>query len=135
MPRTKRGIPYTRALRRRLRSAMTPAESRMWLYLRGEQFHGLKFRRQHGIGSFIVDFFCPEKQLAIEIDGDVHSIPQQTRRDEERDAILKETGLRIVRYRNDDVINNINGVLEDLGTITGISTSPNPSLQRRGGKL
>jgi very-short-patch-repair endonuclease len=65
---------------------MTTAENRIWLRLRGQQFYGLKFRRQHGIGSFIVDFFCPEKQVAVEIDGDVHTIPQQASRDVERES-------------------------------------------------
>ncbi|MBX7149162.1 endonuclease domain-containing protein [bacterium] len=93
---------------------MTPAENCLWLKLRIKQFNNLKFRRQHGIGPYIVDFYCPEKSLVIEIDGDVHGLEDQVVKDNFREEYLKKLGLRIIRYCNDDVLNNIDGVMEDL---------------------
>ena len=112
---------------------MTPAENRLWLRLRARQVHSLKFRRQHGIGPYIVDFYCSEKAVVIEVDGDVHGVEDHVLRDQEREKELRSLGLRIIRYTNDDILNNVEGVLEDLShQLLSGSTSPHPSLQRRG---
>ncbi len=112
---------------------MTKAEQLLWSKLRGCQFHSLKFRRQHGIGPYIVDFYCPERLLVIEIDGDVHAQENRKKMDCQREAYLTTLGLNIIRYPNDDVLNNLDGVLQDLeNKIIWESTSPSPSLQRRG---
>ncbi len=100
--------------KRKLRSEMTSAENKLWLRLRGKQLNGLKFRRQHGIGSYIVDFYCPEKRLVIEVDGDVHAYEEQIIKDKEREDYLKALGLQIVRYTNWDILTNMEGVVEDL---------------------
>jgi len=131
--RTKTGKSTNLLLTRHLRSAMTPAESRIWSNLRSKQFQAFKFRRQHGIGPYIVDFFCPQRRLVIEVDGDVHAEPINLKRDADREEYLRSLGLDIVRYRNDDVLNNLDGVIEDLlDKFSKDSTSPSPSLQRRG---
>ncbi len=93
---------------------MTPAENRLWLQLRARQLRDLKFRRQHGIGPYIVDFYCPERRLVIEIDGDVHANEEQMVRDKEREDYLKALGLQIIRYSNGDVLTNLEGIMEDL---------------------
>lgn len=93
---------------------MTSAEKQLWSHLRNRQIEGLKFRRQHGIGPYIVDFFCPERRIVIEVDGDVHAFPQQTRKDAARQTYLESLGLLVVRYANTDVLGNLEGVLEDL---------------------
>ncbi len=111
---------------------MTSAEIRLWSRLRAKQLQGLKFRRQHGIGPYIVDFYCPEKSLVIEVDGDTHADENQVMKDRQRETYLQSLGLRVIRYMNDDVLNNIEGVLEDLYEKLSRSTSPHPSLQRRG---
>ena len=112
---------------------MTPAENRLWLRLRARQFHSLKFRRQHGIGPYIVDFYCSEKAVVIEVDGDVHGVADRMVQDQEREKALRSLGLRIIRYTNDDIMNNVEGVLADLSQrLLSGSTSPHPSLQRRG---
>ncbi len=121
---------------------MTGPEKQLWLKLRLRQFQGLKFRRQHGIGPYIVDFYCPERSLVLEIDGDSHAGAEQIQKDQARDRYLHSLGLHVVRYQNHDVIKNIDGVLEDLlkhitaGSISSHtrkdSTSPSPSLPRRG---
>jgi very-short-patch-repair endonuclease len=112
---------------------MTRAENHLWLRLRHKQIDGIRFRRQHGIGPFIVDFFCPEIALAIEVDGDVHAQADQIVRDQEREAFLRNLGVEVVRFQNNDVLRNIDGVIEKIiGLAAARSTSPNPSLQRRG---
>ena len=93
---------------------MTDPERRLWSKLRARQLHGLKFRRQHGIGPYIVDFYCPEHSLVIEIDGDTHAEVNQIKKDAVRDQYLRSLGLHVVRYRNDDILKNLEGVLDDL---------------------
>src|SRR3989338_3200 len=119
--------------KRKLRSEMTRAENQLWLRLRGRQFGNLKFRRQHGIGSYIVDFYCPERSFVIEVDGDVHAESYQKLKDQEREEDLMSLGAQVVRYTNEEVLCNMDGVLEDLRCrLLSESTSPHPSLQRRG---
>lgn len=114
---------------------MTEPEKRLWAKLRARQVNGFKFRRQHGIGNYIVDFYCPEQGLVIEVDGDSHADAEAVTKDRERDNYLRSIGLTVVRYCNDDVMKNLDGVLEDLQKKVGPdSTSPSPSLRRRGKK-
>jgi very-short-patch-repair endonuclease len=96
---------------------MTGAEARLWSRLRAKQFHGLKFRRQHGIGPYIVDFYCPDRSLIIEVDGDVHAEEYRIKKDRQRAAYLHALGLQVIRYTNDDILTNLDGVLEDLETV------------------
>ena len=133
MRRTTRGQADHLDLKRRLRSDMTGPEIRLWSRLRARQLQGLKFRRQHGIGAYIVDFYCPEQSLVIEIDGDSHADAAQIVKDKQREKYLQSLGLRVIRYINDDVVKNLDGVLEGLAErLSSGSTSPRPSLRRRG---
>ena len=80
-----------------------------------------------------MDFYCPERSTVIEVDGDIHVVEGQIIKDRQREAFLQSLGLRVVRYMNDDVLHNLDGVLEDLDRrLSSESTSPHPSLQRRG---
>ena len=125
MTRTLIGNANNLDLKRLLRRQMTRAENSLWLRLRAKQFYGLKFRRQHGIGPYIVDFYCPEKAIIIEVDGDVHADEIHIIKDQKREKDLKSLGLSVIRYNNDDVINNFEGVLEDLkNRLLLFSTSP-----------
>ena len=127
MPYKKRGTPAFLPLKRRLRADMTPAEGRLWSALRGRQFHDVKFRRQHGIGPYIVDFYCPERALVVELDGDTHVEAVQQGKDQVRDAYLQSLGLMVVRYWNYEVLQNLDGVLEDLARrLSPDATSPSP---------
>lgn len=103
-----------KARRRHLRKNLTPAEKRLWFRLRDEQLGGLKFRRQYSVGSFVVDFYCVEKKLAIEVDGDSHFGDGSEARDHERDAFIRNFGIRILRFTNDDVYKRIESVLESI---------------------
>ena len=119
--------------RRQLRKNMPNAEVLLWTKIRAKQLLGHKFRRQYSVGDYIVDFYCPERLLVIEIDGDVHAQENRKKMDCQREAYLTTLGLNIIRYPNDEVLNNLDGVLQDLeNKIISESTSPCPSLQRRG---
>ena len=133
MPRATRGQASHLDLKRQLRSNMTGPETRLWSRLRARQLQGLKFRRQHGIGPYIVDFYCPERSLVIEVDGDSHADADQVVKDRQREQYLQSLGLRIIRYINDDILKNLDGVLENLAErLLSKSTSPRPSLRRSG---
>jgi very-short-patch-repair endonuclease len=108
-----------RSFRRDLRANLTPCERLLWARLRGRQLDGFKFRRQHPVGPYIIDFFCAEKDLAIEIDGDSHYVGGQIPRDRERDAYLAQRGIRVLRFTNNDIREEMDGV---LAVITGALT-------------
>jgi very-short-patch-repair endonuclease len=95
---------------RKLRSQQTPLEAILWKRLRAGQLGGYKFRRQHPIGGYIVDFCCEEAKLVVEVDGDSHALQEEY--DENRTMFLKNTGYRVVRITNRDVSKNIDSVLE-----------------------
>ena len=102
--------PKTRKRARELRRELTPIEAILWQRLRSRRLAGLKFRRQHPIGPFITDFYCAERKLVIEIDGDTHA--EQRRYDASRTAWLEKQGIRVIRFNNRDVLNNLPNVLE-----------------------
>jgi len=110
----KSGFRKTILLRRQLRKNTTEAEKIFWSKVARRQFYNLKFRKQHGIGNYIVDFYCSEKKFIVEIDGDTHAENDGRKKDEIRSKYLLSLGYNIVRYNNHDIINNIEGVFEDL---------------------
>lgn len=93
---------------------MTDAESSLWRALRGKQLEGLKFRRQQPIGQFIVDFVCLERKLIIEADGAQHYDAEEKKRDLSRDAWLWEQGFKVLRFADNDILTNMNGVVERI---------------------
>lgn len=105
---------YLKEFRRELRHKLTPAEAVLWTYLQKKQLEGRKFRRQHSIGNFIVDFYCPAEKIAIELDGAAHFTLEGSDADEIRDKWLCDLGVKVLRYENRDVFNNVGAVLEDI---------------------
>lgn len=97
-----------------LRSRMTPAEIILWDKVRNKQILGLRFRRQHPISQFIVDFYCHQARLVIEIDGDIHQLPEVKERDDGRTFELEKFGLKVIRFKNDEVINNLPKVIYEI---------------------
>ena len=95
---------------RDLRSRSTDAEHRMWYFVRSRRLKGYKFVRQYIVGPYIVDFICREKKLIIELDGSQHA--DAVIYDQERTYYLESQGYRVLRFWNNEVLNNINGVLE-----------------------
>ncbi|SKB87238.1 endonuclease domain-containing protein [Daejeonella lutea] len=100
-------VPYLRNRRSTLRNNPTPTEKYLWNYLKGKQLLGRKFRRQQSIGNYIVDFYCASERLVIELDGDVHSQPEQMTYDICRDEFLKKLGFKILRVKNELVYLNL----------------------------
>ena len=101
---------YSKA--RELRQNSTPQEIMLWTLLRNRQYKNYKFRRQYPIGNYIVDFICREKRLIIELDGGQHNEPNNIEYDNERTEFLKSKGYKVIRFWNNDVDNNIEGVFE-----------------------
>ncbi|MBP7203203.1 MAG: endonuclease domain-containing protein [Propionivibrio sp.] len=103
------------AFARANRKTPTPAETTLWQkLLRNRQFHGYKFLRQKPIGPYVADFYCAELKLVLEIDGDIHAA--QEAYDAERTAYLARQGIRVLRYTNLDVGQQLAGIHDDLTT-------------------
>jgi very-short-patch-repair endonuclease len=109
---------------RTLRQAQTDAERTLWFHLRDRRFHALKFRRQVPIGIYIVDFACAERHLVIELDGGQHATKAQD--DVRRTAFREEQGWRVVRFWNNDVLSNLEGVLMQLASVVCPHPDPLP---------
>ncbi len=99
---------------RALRSDTTHAEDVLWQALRAQGLAGLRFRRQHAIGRVILDFYCPAVRLAIEVDGGVHDDPSQMDRDQARTEALAGLGIRVIRFRNEEVAQQLPSVLDRI---------------------
>ena len=108
----KRSNPKTMHRAGELRKELTPAEKKLWAYLRGDKLNGVNFRRQHAIGNYIVDFVSIKKKLIIELDGSQHL--EQEAYDIERTRYLESQGYKVVRFWNQDVMNDINGVFRAI---------------------
>jgi very-short-patch-repair endonuclease len=131
----RKASPPKTSIARRLRRDATDAERRLWYRLRSRQIDGAKFVRQESIGPYIVDFVCREQRLVVEVDGGRHATDK---RDRVRDNCLSKLGYRVLRFWNNDVLANTEGVLEAIAaalseaTIAGGATrggapSPRPS--------
>jgi very-short-patch-repair endonuclease len=117
--------PQAKNLGRELRRQGTPSERVLWLKLRNKQLAGVKFRRQQPIGEYIVDFVTFDKKIIIEIDGGQHNDNQNAAQDEIRTARLNSQGFRVIRFWNNEVLDNLEGVLFQIQTILDIDT-PSP---------
>jgi very-short-patch-repair endonuclease len=127
----RRIYPPILARARELRQPQTPAETKLWACLRNRQLGDFKFRRQHPIDRFIVDFYCAACRLVIEVDGDSHA--EQVEYDQARTEWLNDRGYRVIRFTNRDVFQQLDAVLEaileecDRLALDPISPSPSPS--------
>jgi len=102
---------------RELRREMTPEERQVWERVRGCRLHGLRFRRQQVIDGFIADFYCHSAAVVVEIDGPVDERQQDF--DRGRDAVFRQRGLTVLRFTNDEVRNDMNGVVQRIATACG----------------
>ncbi len=105
-----------------LRKTMTKAEIKLWNYLNKKQINNIRFRRQHPIAKFIVDFYSHQLKLVIEIDGSIHNEEIQQERDENRTYELEKLGLKVIRFENSKVLNNISEVLKQIDHIVSINS-------------
>jgi very-short-patch-repair endonuclease len=107
--------PEVEAAARQLRAHLTPAEEVLWNALRNRQFEGMRFRCQYPIGNFITDFCCPACRLMIEVDGGIHQ--EQADYDRARTTQLEAHGYKVLRFTNDEVMNNLEGVLDRIRAV------------------
>jgi len=106
--------PVLKDRRRELRRNQTDAERAFWAKVRNKQFFGMKFFRQYSFGSYILDFYCPEKKLVVELDGGQHNQPEDREYDAVRTNYLNAHGVEVVRFWNNEVLGNMDGVLACL---------------------
>ena len=112
MKKHKINLKKQKTVRKLLRNFPTPWEQKLWNYLKGRQLDGFKFRRQQGIEKYVVDFYCPKVKLIVELDGSGHLSAKSKRHDQERDKTLEGLGYHIIRFYNNEIDENMNGVLE-----------------------
>jgi len=111
-------------LSKTLRKEQTSWEAKLWYFLRGNRMNGLKFKRQVPVGKFIVDFCCDEKKLVIELDGGQHNERNSSQADSVRSEFLQSEGYTVLRFWNNELESNIEGVLEAIRRATSLPTSP-----------
>ena len=107
------------AIRKELRNGSTSAESTLWLSLKGRQVEGMRWRRQFGVGPYVLDFYCPQLHLCIELDGAQHYTIQGGENDLQREEwLFQEHGIRTLRFENKDIFINHEGVIEYVREVT-----------------
>jgi len=104
-------------LAKELRKNETEAEKILWARLNKNQIRGLQFRRQHPINMFIADFYCAKFKLVIEIDGSIHDIPEYQEHDQGRSAIFEDFGITVIRFTNEQIMNEIDYTVKQIETI------------------
>lgn len=107
-------LPQLLTFRRELRANLTPAEARLWSMLKNSQLQGRKFRRQHSFSGYILDFYCSSEKLGIELDGEVHFNERAAQYDHERSLFLKYFGVRVLRFENKWVFEELEWVLDRI---------------------
>ena len=115
---------------------MTRAETLLWRYLKANRIDGIGFRRQTPIGNYIVDFVCFSAKLVIELDGETHDFEERQKADQRRDAFLAAEGFRVLRFTNEQVMSNLEGVVEAIREATAFGASGSPpslTLPHKGG--
>ena len=122
---------------RGLRNQSTDAEKRLWHFLRAEKLRGYKFRRQAAIGSYVVDFVCFSAKLIVELDGPQHLEPDAARHDEQRASWLRSRGFHLIRFRNQELDENVHGVVDAIaGALAELErraeSPPSPALPAEG---
>jgi very-short-patch-repair endonuclease len=115
---------------RSLRRNQTDAERKLWHHLRDRRLDGWKFRRQHPVGPYVLDLYCADARLVIELDGGQHDFDAHRNHDEARTAYLEKQGIKVIRFWNNDVMENALSVLEAIRGALG--PSPQPSPRERG---
>ena len=106
-----------------LRENMTEAEKKLWTRLRNKQ-SGQRFKPQHPISGFVADFYCHKAKLVIEVDGEIHLGREEKQYDENREAVLKKFGIKVIRFTNDEVMNRIENVIVEIKK--HLPPAPNP---------
>ena len=114
MTRSIHNLKHLKSFRKNLRNNGTSAEAYLWTHLKSVQLKGRKFRRQHSIENDIVDFYCPQEQLIIELDGEVHLNPKAEEKDNQRTERLEQLGFTVIRFENRMVFDLLPSVLREI---------------------
>jgi very-short-patch-repair endonuclease len=122
-----------RARAKQLRRAMTRAETLLWRHLKAHRLAALGFRRQSPMGNYIADFVAHSRKLVVEVDGESHDFESRLRHDERRDQWFASRGYRVLRFTNDDVMRNLEGVVLAIGQAVEQAAPPSLALPRKGG--
>lgn len=123
-------LPYLKTFRKELRNNLTPAEARFWKIVQNKQFEGRKFRRQHSVGNYILDFYCPSEKLAIELDGQVHFNDAAREYDYERKLFLEHYGIKVLRFENKLVFEELEWMLDVIKSNFGWNVEAEPPRPR-----
>ena len=130
------------ANRKRLRNNLTPAEAALWELIKNKKLDGRKFRRQHSIGNFILDFYCPEEKIAIELDGEDHYWDEGIKRDKLKSAYVVSYGIEIVRFENklvykdpEFVLKTLKNKFRDTTPLSSAEADSEPLLSKEGSLL
>lgn len=118
--------PQLTSRRKELRNNLTPAEAKLWTLLKGSQLEGHKFRRQHSVGRYILDFYCPSERLAIELDGSAHDSETAQNYDRERTLFLQHQGIKVLRFENKWIFKEPDAVLAEIKASFGWWQPPRP---------
>jgi len=111
--------PYLQTFRTKLRRRLTPAEAILWKALQGSKLDGRKFRRQHSVGDYILDFYCDSERLAVELDGQVHRNDQAEASDYKRKLFLNRLGIKVIRFENFQVFEDSEHVMARIRSYFG----------------
>ncbi len=128
-------LPHLKTFRKTLRKNLTPAEVSFWSVVKNSKFEGRKFRRQHSVGNYILDFYCPSERLAIELDGQVHFNDAAYEYDYERKLFLQYYGIKVLRFVNKLVFEELDFVLGVIKNNFGWNASTTPAPPSEGGEL
>ncbi|HYJ92285.1 MAG TPA: endonuclease domain-containing protein [Pyrinomonadaceae bacterium] len=120
-------LPHLKTFRTELRKNLTPAEARMWSILKNSKLDGRKFRRQHSVGRYILDFYCASEKLAIELDGAAHFTGWGIQCDRERRLFLQQFGINVIRFENNMVFEDEEWVLGNIRAQFGWQERTTPS--------
>lgn len=112
--------PILKSRRKELRNESTKAEIFLWLHLQKSKLKGRKFRRQYSVGNYILDFYCVKEKLCVELDGSQHEDKEQKEHDEARTKYLSEFGIKVLRFKNHDILYNMNWVIKEIENNLGI---------------
>jgi very-short-patch-repair endonuclease len=116
-------LPYLKTFRKKLRKNLTPAEAKFWKIVQNSKFDGKKFRRQYSIGNYILDFYCPSERLAVELDGEVHFNDSARVYDFERRRFLEVSGVKVLRFENRRVFEDLKWMLDVIKSNFGWNQS------------
>ena len=134
-PRQVNNKPLLKEFRKQLRTNGTAAEATLWIQLKNRQLEGRKFRRQFSVDNYILDFYCPAEKLAIELDGHYHFTTEGFEYDEIRTKFLNEKGIKVIRFENSEVFDELESVLEVIKSNFTTHAPSKTGGEQLGGKI